>query len=291
MLQLTLGKISSARRRRGYWTRFAFSILFSGTACAAHSHSGDQRPARSLDAGATTIEAVRPHELDKDRFVSADLSDVANSELDWLIRPPYGEVRLGSVPFTIWAGNRSVVHTRNRSRPDYPEAVRVRIGVASVARVHLLLSGSWVSAPGQRVGTVRISYSDGSIREVALIVMQTIRETWMPIADFLKYRLSPPPDGVTWKVAYSESQMRGTMPSMGFLDRLSISTEPRLKIDEISFLNEDRSAGSGIILTAVTLEKSELKGREARRNGDRIPSLGRLLAEIPPQPDPWNAPP
>jgi hypothetical protein len=267
MLQPSLGKISSARRRRGYWTTFAFSIVFSGTACAAHSHSGDQRPARALDARATTIEAVRPHELDEDRFVSADLSDVANSELDWLIRPPYGDVRLGSVPFNIRAGNRAVIHTRNRSRPDYPEAVRVRIGVASVARVHLLLSGSWVSGPGQHIGRVRISYSDGSTREVALVVMQTIRETWMPIADFLKYRLSPPPDGVMWKVAYSESQMRGEKPSMGFLDRLSIATDPARTIDEISLLNEDRRTGSGIILTAVTLEKSHLEGREARLTG------------------------
>ena len=105
----------------------------------------------------------------------------------------------------------------NRVRPDYPSTLRFPIGVASVAWVHLLLCGDWISDPGQHVGAVRISYSDGSSRDVPLISLEDIRETWMPNFSLPGHPFSRPPEGVTWNVAYSESQMRGGMASTAFL--------------------------------------------------------------------------
>ena len=119
----------------------------------------------------------RRADLGADRFVSIDISGIANSELDWLLRPPRGHVKFDEIPFTILSGDRSVIHMHNRVRPDYPSTLRFPIDAASVGWVHLLLCGDWISNPGQDIGTVRISYSDGSSRDVALISLEDIRET------------------------------------------------------------------------------------------------------------------
>ena len=140
----------------------------------------------------------------------------------------------------------------NRVRPDYPSTLQFPIGVASVVWVHLLLCGDWISNPGQHVGTVRISYSDGSSRDVPLISLEDIRETWMPNSSLTGRPFSPLPEGVTWNVAYSESQMRGGMASAAFLDRLSIRTDPARTINEVSFLTNEPQ--TGMILIAMTLE-------------------------------------
>jgi uncharacterized membrane protein YhaH (DUF805 family) len=119
----------------------------------------------------------RRADLGADRFVGIDISGIANSELDWLLRPPRGHVKFDEIPFTILSGDRSVIHMHNRVRPDYPSTLRFPIDAASVGWVHLLLCGDWISNPGQDIGTVRISYSDGSSRDVALISLEDIRET------------------------------------------------------------------------------------------------------------------
>jgi uncharacterized membrane protein YhaH (DUF805 family) len=191
-------------------------------------------------------------DLGEARFVNIGISGIANSQLDWLLRPPRGDVKFDGIPFTILSGDRSVIHMHNRVRSDYPSTLRFPIGVASVASVHLLLCGDWISNPGQHVGTVRISYSDGSSRDVPLISLEDIRETWMPNFSLTGHPSSSPPEGVTWNVAYSESQMRGGMASTAFLDRLSIRTDPARTINEVSFLTSEPQ--TGMILIAMTLE-------------------------------------
>jgi uncharacterized membrane protein YhaH (DUF805 family) len=214
------------------------------------------RVAPSDAASASTPAPARPDQRHADlgavRFVNIDISGVANSELDWLQRPPRGHVTFDGIPFTILSGDRSVIHMHNRVRPDYPSTLRFPIGVESVASVHLLLCGDWISNPGQHVGTVRISYSDGSSRDVPLISLEDIRETWMPNFSLPGHPFSGPPEGVRWKVAYSESQMRAGMASTAFLDRLSIRTDPARTITEISFLTDEPQ--TGMILIAMTLE-------------------------------------
>jgi uncharacterized membrane protein YhaH (DUF805 family) len=210
---------------------------------------------RVVPAGAASAPAEpdRGHrDLGGDRFVEIDISRVANSELDWLQRPPRGHVTFDGIPFTILSGDRAVIHMHNRVRPDYPATLRFPIGVAAVARVHLLLCGDWISNPGQNVGTVRVSYSDGSFRNVPLISLEDIRETWMPNFSLLSHPSSRPPGGVTWNAAYSESQTRGGMASTAFLDRLSIRTDPARTINDVSFLTNEPQ--TGMILIAMTLE-------------------------------------
>jgi hypothetical protein len=210
---------------------------------------------RVVPSGAPSVPAEpdqRHADLGEVRFVSIDISGIANSELDWLLRPPRGDVKFDGIPFAILSGDRTVIHVHNRVRPDYPSTLRFPIGAASVAWVDLLLCGDWISNPGQHVGTVRISYSDGSSRDVPLISLEDIRETWMPNFSLPGHAFSGPPEGVTWNVAYSESQMRGGMASTAFLDRLSISTDPARTINEVSFLTIEPQ--TGMILIAMTLE-------------------------------------
>jgi hypothetical protein len=95
----------------------------------------------------------------------------------------------------------------------------------------------------------------------------------MPNFSLSGHPLSRPPDGVTWNVAYSESQMRAGMASTAFLDRLSIGTDPARKVSEISFLTNEPQ--TGMILTAITLEITSRRleaappnrtGRNSRRS-------------------------
>jgi hypothetical protein len=211
---------------------------------------------RVVQSDAASAPATPDQELGEARFVGIDISAVANSELDWLLSAPRGQVKFDGIPFTILTGDRAVIHMHNRVRPDYPSTLRLPIGAASVAWVHLLLCGDWISNPGQHVGIVRISYSDGSSRDVPLVSLEDIRETWMPNFSLSGHLNSRPREGVTWNVAYSESQMRGgEMASTAFLDRLSISTDPARMISEVSFLTNEPQ--TGMILIAMTLEKAD----------------------------------
>jgi uncharacterized membrane protein YhaH (DUF805 family) len=112
-----------------------------------------QRVVPSGAASAPAEPDQRHADLGEVRFVNIDISRVANSELDWLLRPPRGHVKFDGIPFTILSGDRTVIHMHNRVRPDYPSTLRFPIGVSSVAWVHLLLCGDWISNPGQHVGT------------------------------------------------------------------------------------------------------------------------------------------
>jgi peptidoglycan hydrolase-like protein with peptidoglycan-binding domain len=218
--------------------------IFGASGAAAFTAQRVVPPARDPDQ--------RRADLGEVRFVNIDISGVANSELDWLQRAPRGHVTFDGIPFTILSGDRAVIHMHNRVRADYPSTLRFPIGAASVASLHLLLCGDWISSPGQHVGTVRISYSDGSSREVPLISLDDIRETWMPNFSLPGHPSPRPPEGVTWNVAYSESQMRGGMASTAFLDRLSIRTDPARTINDVSFLTNEPQ--TGMILIAMTLE-------------------------------------
>ena len=198
-------------------------------------------PSGVVPSGAASAPARPNQDLGEGRFVRIDISGIANSELDWLLRPPRGHVKFDGVPFTILSGDRSVVHMHNRVRPDYPRTLRFPIGLASVAWVHLLLCGDWISNPGQHVGTVRISYSDGSSRDVPLISLEDIRETWMPNSSLPGHPFSRPPEGVTWNVAYSESQMRGGNGVYG-LSRSAVNTHGPGAYDQRSIISYERAA-------------------------------------------------
>ena len=198
-------------------------------------------PSGVVPSGAASAPARPNQDLGEGRFVRIDISGIANSELDWLLGPPRGHVIFDGIPFTILSGDRSVVHMHNRVRPDYPRTLRFPIGLASVAWVHLLLCGDWISNPGQHVGTVRISYSDGSSRDVPLISLEDIRETWMPNSSLPGHPFSRPPEGVTWNVAYSESQMRGGNGVYG-LSRSAVNTHGPGAYDQRSIISYERAA-------------------------------------------------
>ena len=211
---------------------------------------------RSLNTYVATVESSAFPKLGKSRFAKVDITEVANTNIDWLLTPPKGDVSFDGVPFTILSGNRAVLHTKNNDRPDFPAAFIVRINSKNVTSLHFLLNGNWVR-PSQQVGAIKIVYSEGAPRQVDLTGMQTIRETWMSQSELFKARFVPPPSGVTWNTVFSDSQMRGAVPAIGFLDKLSVSTDPKRQIDEVVIFNNDWQSGTGIILTALTLESSE----------------------------------
>ena len=98
-----------------------------------------QRVVPSGAASAPAEPDQRRTDVGEDRFVSIDISGIANSELDCLRSPPRGHVKFDGIPFTILSGDRSVIHMHNRVRPDYPSTLRFPIGMTSVAGVHLFV--------------------------------------------------------------------------------------------------------------------------------------------------------
>ena len=126
---------------------------------------------RVMPSGAASAPAEpdqRHADLGEVRFVNIDISGIANSELDGLLRPPRGHVKFDKIPFTILSGDRSVIHMHNRVRPDYPSTLRFPIGVASIAWVHLLLCGDWKTGFLMRGST---SEQCGSLTVTARLAM------------------------------------------------------------------------------------------------------------------------
>lgn len=159
------------------------------------------------------------------RWVPVDIAAIANSPMDHLAEPLSGERVLGTVPFTLLAGNRSVFQTRHSLIPDNPIEGQVTVAIPRPQIVHLLLNGGYVShgIQGQKVGEVELRFTDGSTLTVDIGAWQTVREPWVYSDDPLADQLLAPPPGVSWRNVHEELQYRGDQLARGFIDMMSIT--------------------------------------------------------------------
>lgn len=231
----------AARLPRAWLRRARTPAMFAGGATLIAVGLGG---ALRQDRGAT----VRP----TTRFATVDLSTAANHPLDWVVESPSGPLEFGGVPFQILDGARSVIHTQNRTKPEYPTVVELPLGGESARRVHLLVSATWSDRPTSAlIGQVIVYHHDGTDTRVSLDRRSTVRETWTNPGTSGDAKRAASPSGVTWINVLGEEQLRGETSAIGHIDMLSFDVEPQ---SLRAIVIDDTDVESGIVVAAITLE-------------------------------------
>jgi hypothetical protein len=116
-------------------------------------------------AGATLLKAP----VVTTAYQSVALSQATVARTTFYVAPPASLTTAGGVPFTL--GNAYWMHFGD-------PAATLTMNVATPQAVYLLVNTSWTDAAfaGQTVGTVRLTFSDGTFRDTALVVGSNVRE-------------------------------------------------------------------------------------------------------------------
>jgi hypothetical protein len=114
-------------------------------------------------------QTAQPAPAPTTAFTTVSLSSVASRPLsDLYITPPTGTQVLGGTPFD----------TGSFALLSPGDTATLTTGVNGVVNVQLLLNSygtMWYYA-GQKLGTVRLTFSDGSVQETTLVVGTNVRE-------------------------------------------------------------------------------------------------------------------
>lgn len=204
-------------------------------------------------SGAALVPGGTPLSTTRDEsFAPVDLAPFANGPLDWVTRVEPGVRHFAGVPFTLLGGDHAVVNTRVFGRMDRPTSVAIPVGGVRASKLHVLVSGNYVSRAKTDVGALVITYASGRTREVRLRNNSTIRETWLSEEDAFRLVWTPPPPGVRWQNVYSEKQKRDQADAKGFLDLLTVDlqVDPVARV-EIKSIDQE----AGVCLAAMTFER------------------------------------
>jgi LysM domain-containing protein len=135
------------------WVVGAFAGVALGLASIAPAAAQTAQPAPAPTTAFTTISVSS--------FASRPLSDL-------YIAPPSGTQMLGGMPFDT--GSFALL------APG--QTASVTTGISGVVNVHLLVNSynTLYYYAGQTLGTVRLTFSDGSVQETTLVVGTNVRE-------------------------------------------------------------------------------------------------------------------
>jgi len=158
----------------------------------------------------------------------------------WLYtNPPSSLVSSGGVPFSL--GNAYWLH--------YKDAASVTMNFDKPLAAYLLINTSWTDGAfaGQTVGTVRLTFSDGTVRDTALVVGSNIRE-WEYGVSWTCHTLSSPSTVSVW-------QGRATAYQGGAaatIDRLTIPAVSTAHLTGVTVTNTNNSH-MGIVFQGLTV--------------------------------------
>ena len=146
-------------------------------------------------------------------YTTISLSSVANRPLsDLYVAPPTGTQMLGGTPFDT--GSFALL------APG--QTASVTTGIAGVVNVHLLVNSynTLYYYAGQTLGTVRLTFSDGSVQETALVVGGNVREWRVGAGWWVVGTVTSPANTRVWDgVAHLDG-------GEAVIDRLTIPVQP-----------------------------------------------------------------
>jgi hypothetical protein len=162
----------------------------------------------SMSPAAAKMAAPAPSPTPAYGTVALSAATVARTT--FYVAPPASLKTAGGVPFTL--GNAYWMHFG-----DQP--VTLSMNFDKPQAVYLLLNTSYTDAAfaGQTVGTVRLTFSDGTVRDTALVVSSNIRE-WEYGISWTANTLSSPSTVSVWQGQGQAAQGGG----MGTIDMLTI---------------------------------------------------------------------
>jgi hypothetical protein len=217
--------------------------------------SPEQITAKSLSSD-QALQAADAHEHASRRaFSTMDLSQYANSPMNWLLNPLTGKQSFYGVPYRLGSGDRAVLSTSGKGYAYYSARASVPVEPQTHAKMlHVLVSGTYVPPANGKAGTLQALYNDGTSTTLELRTGVSINETWQPdAASFNQQIVEPPADVAMFGEAYREPQMRGSENAVGRLFMLSVKLDAKRELESIT-IERDATSEASIALVAATLE-------------------------------------
>jgi hypothetical protein len=184
-------------------------------------------------------------------YAPVALTQATVARTTFYVTPPASLLTSGGVPFTL--GNAYWLR--------YGDApVSLNVNYDKPLAVYLLLNTSWTDAAfaGQTVGTVHLTYSDGTSRDTALVVGANIREweygiSWTAntLSSSCTVPLSSPCTVPVWQ-GQGQAAVGG---GMGTIDMLTIPAIPSLSSAHLTgvTVSDTNSRHMGIVFQGLTV--------------------------------------
>jgi hypothetical protein len=187
-------------------------------------------------ASATVLRAP----VVKTAYQSVPLSQATVARTTFYVAPPASLTTAGGVPFTL--GNAYWMHFGD-------PAATLTMNVATPQAVYLLINTSWTDAAfaGQTVGTVRLTFSDGTFRDTALVVSSNIRE-WEYGVSWAANTLSSPSTVSVW-LGQGQASQAGAAAT---IDMLTIPAVSKAHLTGVT-VTDTNSGHLGIVFQGLTV--------------------------------------
>ena len=175
-------------------------------------------------------------------FATIPLSTVATRPLsDLYIAPPTGTQTLGGTPFTT--GSFALL------TPGQTAKVNARVG--GVVNVHLLLNSynTMYYYAGQSLGTVRLTFSNGSVQETTVVVGTNVREWRVGAGTWVVRTVTSPANTRVW------DGMAHLDGGEAVIDRLTIAVQPvRASLTGVELTNTATGTMLRTVFSGLTVE-------------------------------------
>jgi hypothetical protein len=188
-------------------------------------------------------QTAQPAPAPTTAYAPVALTQATVARTTFYVTPPASLLTLGGVPFTLgnayWLryGDQPATATMNYDKP---------------LAVYLLLNTSWTDAAfaGQTVGTVHLTYSDGTSRDTALVVGANIRE-WEYGISWTANTLSSSSTVPVWQ-GQGQAAVGGGMGTIDMLTVSAISTSPTAHLTGVT-VSDTNSNHMGIVFQGLTV--------------------------------------
>ncbi len=175
-------------------------------------------------------------------FATISLSAVANQPLSTLyVAPPTGTQMLGGTPFST--GSYALL------APGQSAGVATKI--PAVVNVHLLLNSynTLYYYAGQTLGTVRLTFSDGSVQQTTVVVGTNVREWRVGAGSWVVGTVTSPSNQPVW------NGMAHLDGGAAVIDRLTIPVQPvRAYLTGVQVSNSAAGTLLRTVFSGVTVE-------------------------------------
>jgi hypothetical protein len=170
-------------------------------------------------------QTAQPAPASTTGFTTISLSAVVSRPLsDLYVAPPSGTQMLGGIPFD----------TGSFALLSPGQTASVTTSIPGVVNLHLLLNSygtMWYYA-GQTLGTVRLTFSDGSVQETTLVVGNNIREWRVGAGSWVVGTVTSPKNTRVWDglahldggEAVIDMLTIPVQPTHGYLTGVSVTT-------------------------------------------------------------------
>jgi hypothetical protein len=176
-------------------------------------------------------------------YAPVALTQATVARTTFYVTPPASLLTSGGVPFTL--GNAYWLHYG-----DQPATATVNYD--KPVAVYLLINTSWTDAAfaGKTVGTVHLTYSDGTSKDTALVVGANIRE-WEIGIGWTANTLSSSATASVWQ-GQGQAAQGG---AMGTIDMLTISAIPTSASAHLTgvTVSDTNNSHMGIVFQGLTV--------------------------------------